>query len=210
MRQETVAGLNSLKEQRMFIDRLTETIAWCRDAGLPSQPQESLRTCKVELDDLSSQNHQVFRVSLARKSRLWAAGKRDLPPVADLCGGRLLAYFPDDNLFCGTAEHETQGFFDVNNIPPYDTWVWMVSRTATFTWEDGVRGETDRNYLVAWIPPDFVELASAGIAVNPEECIQWLDTRDDAFVRSLRRIGLVERGLHPSRRLLCRLLRMRG
>ena len=67
----------------------------------------------------------------------------------------------------------------------------MVSRTTTFTWEDGVRGELDGNYLVAWIPPDFVELASAGIAVNPEECIQWLDTRDDAFVRSLRRMGLL-------------------
>jgi hypothetical protein len=191
MTQETVDSLDSPKEQRRFIDRLTETIVWCRDAGLPSQAKESLRTCKVEQDDLTSQSHQVFRVSQARWKRLWAAGKRDLPPVTDLCGGRLLAYFPEDNLFCGTAEHETLGFFDVNNIPPYDTWVWMVRRTSTFTWEDGGSGELDGNYLVAWIPPNFVELASAGIAVNPEECIQWLDTRDDAFVQSLRRMGLL-------------------
>jgi hypothetical protein len=40
----------------------------------------------------------------------------------DLTGGRLLAYFPDNNLACGVAEVESQGFFDTNNIPPYDTW----------------------------------------------------------------------------------------
>jgi hypothetical protein len=47
------------------------------------------------------------------------------------------------------------------------------------------------DYLVAWVPPNFIQLASAGIAVNPEACILWLDTLDDAFVKSLRRIGLL-------------------
>jgi len=49
----------------------------------------------------------------------------------------------------------------------------------------------EANYLVAWVPPDFIELASGGIAVIPEQCIEWLDTRDDAFVRSLRRMGFL-------------------
>jgi hypothetical protein len=26
------------------------------------------------------------------------------------------------------------------------------------------------NYLVAWVPPDFIALASGGVDVNPEGC----------------------------------------
>ena len=125
MTGEMATGLNNIHDQRMFIARLTETISWCGDTGLPSQPGTSLRTCKPAQDDLTSQSNQVFRVCLERwRRRLWACGKRNLSPVADLCGGRFLAYFPDDNLFDGAAEAESQGFFDVDNIPPYDTWVW--------------------------------------------------------------------------------------
>jgi len=43
--------------------------------------------------------------------------KATIPP--DLGGGRLLIYFPNVDLACGTAEQETAGFFDVNNIPPW-------------------------------------------------------------------------------------------
>jgi hypothetical protein len=60
---------------------------------------------------------------LERSRRLRASGRRNLSSITDLCGGRLVAYFPDDNLFDGAAEAESQGFFDVDNIPPYDTWV---------------------------------------------------------------------------------------
>ena len=56
---------------------------------------------------------------------------------------------------------------------------------------DGAKGEMEANYLVAWVPPDFILLASGGVDVNPEGCILWLDTLDDAFVRSLRRLGLL-------------------
>ena len=188
---EMAAGLNHIHDQRIFTAHLTETISWCRDAGLPSQPRTSLRTCESALDDLTSQSHQVFRVCLERSRRLRASGKRNLSPVTDLRGGRLLAYFPDDNLFDGAAETESQGFFDVDNIPPYDTWVWMVRNVRTFAYAEGGRGEMNADYLVAWVPPNFVQLASAGIAVNPEACILWLDTLDDGFVESLRRIGLL-------------------
>jgi hypothetical protein len=191
MTREMATGLNNNHDQRMFIKHLTEAVSWCRDTGLPSQPRTSLRTCKVALDDLTSQSHQVFRVCLERSRRLWASGKQNLSPVADLCGGRLLAYFPDDNLFDGAAEAESQGFFDVNNIPPYDTWVWMVRNVRSSAYADGACGEMDANYLVAWVPPDLIQLANAGVAVNPEACILWLDTLDDEFVRSLRRLGFI-------------------
>ena len=82
--------------------------------------------------------------------------------------------------------------FSMSTIPPYDTWVWMVRNLRTFEYADGAKGEMDANFLVAWVPPDFIPLASAGVEVNPEKCILWLDTMDDEFVRSLRRLKLLE------------------
>jgi hypothetical protein len=70
--------------------------------------------------------------------------------------GRLLLYAPDESLFDGAAQYTSKGFFDVNNIPPWDTWVCFFEK-----------------YLVSWVPPQLVELASQGIDVNPEGCILW-------------------------------------
>lgn len=183
------AGLNNIHDQRRFIERLTEAILWCRDEGSLLRPRDSLRTCRPEHADLTSQDHQVFSVSLERSRRLSPSAKRHLSSVTGLCGGRLLAYFPDDNLSDGMAETMSEGFFDVNNIPPYDTWVWMVRNVRPFEYEDRAQGEIEANYLVSWVPPDFIRLASRGVDANPEGCILWLDTLDDEFVRSVQRLS---------------------
>jgi hypothetical protein len=65
----------------------------------------------------------------------------------------------------------------------------------TFEYEDGAQGEMEANYLVAWVPPDFIRLANQGVDANPEECIVWLDTLDDEFVRSVRRLSFVHDAL---------------
>ena len=67
----------------------------------------------------------------------------------------------------------------------------MVRNVRAFAYADGARGEMEANYLVAWVPPDFIQLASGGVGVNPEACILWLDTLDDEFMRSLRRLGFL-------------------
>jgi hypothetical protein len=72
--------------------------------------------------------------------------------------GRLLLYWPDENLADGAAEYSSNGFFDVNNVPPWDIWVDFSERT-----------------LVSWVPPAFIEAAQMGIDVNPENCIRWAD-----------------------------------
>lgn len=188
-------GLTNTHDQRRFIERLTETILWCRDEGSIRQPRTSLRTCKRDQSDLASQHHQVFSVCLERSRRLSSSGKRHLSSVTGLCGGQLLAYFPGDNLADGVAEVESHGFFDVDNIPPYDTWVWMVRNIRRFEYADHEQGETEANYLVAWVPPDFMPLASRGVDSNPEGCILWLDTLDDEFVQSLRRMSFIRDAL---------------
>lgn len=78
-------------------------------------------------------------------------------------GGRLLLYFPDAELSDGAAETETGGFFDVENVPPWDTWI------ALFRDEDA--DVSFAECLIGWVPQEFVALAGRGIRVNPEECI---------------------------------------
>jgi hypothetical protein len=75
-------------------------------------------------------------------------------------------YFPDEDLTDGAAEVASQGFLDVYNAPPWGTWVGYF--------EDGSAGPRCPCYLLAWVPDALVAVASAGIDVNPEQCIGWL------------------------------------
>jgi len=92
------------------------------------------------------------------------------PQIVDdpLTAGQLLVYFPDAELADGAAEQETAGFFDVNNAPPWDTWVG-------FFHDSSAPDSSCARYLVAWIPDQFISLAQKGIDVNPERCIEWLE-----------------------------------
>ena len=67
----------------------------------------------------------------------------------------------------------TDGFFDTDNIPPWDTWTAHVAE------------HDELDYVLSWIPPRFLDVAESGIDVNPEACIWWLDERDTAFSRAL-------------------------
>jgi hypothetical protein len=102
-----------------------------------------------------------------------AAGRR-LPmslPALEL-PGRLMVYFPHLNLCDGAAEAASAGFFDVDNAPPWDTWV------ACF--HDHCANRDPGPYVIAWVPEPLIAAADAGIAVNPESCIVWLDESDVA------------------------------
>jgi len=87
-------------------------------------------------------------------------------------GGRLLLYEPDRDLAHGIEEEETRGYVDVNNVPPWETWVAYIF-------------EPEANYLLSWVPRQFISLVSAGINVSPEKAFRWLDTEDLLLTRIL-------------------------
>jgi hypothetical protein len=76
----------------------------------------------------------------------------------DLAGGRLLAYEPDENVADGASQHQTKGYFDGDDAPPWDTWVCYVDRS-----------------LISWVPPMFRGLVQEGVSVNCVDCIHWTD-----------------------------------
>jgi len=82
--------------------------------------------------------------------------------------GRLLVYFPDADLCDGAAPAESDDFFDLNNAPPWGTWIGYF--------EDGGTDPSYDAYLLAWVPEPLLAEAAAGVDVNPEICIAWLDT----------------------------------
>jgi hypothetical protein len=140
-----------------FVQRLAETIDWCAPRAASADAKTGLRTPELSPWPLAGGRREVVEsVAHARHNALRWPRPHD---ATGLAGGRLLGYAPDDNLANGAAEASTAGFFDVNNIPPWDTWVGYVH-------------ESERcNYLVAWVPPELRAAASLGIEVNPEECI---------------------------------------
>lgn len=83
-------------------------------------------------------------------------------------------YYPDHDLCDGAAEAESAGFLDMHNAPPWDTWVALIEDSREKV-----------PFLVAWVPPAFIALANAGIEVNPEECVQWLDRSGLALAEAL-------------------------
>jgi len=149
-----------------FWQRVAETIAWCLPRVDQESPRDCLRTPSIRGRTLVGNYHDcVSNVATARRQELSPSRPE---PVRGLAGGRLLIYFPDADLCDGAAECESQGFLDVYNTPPWDTWVAFVSEPVE-------KNISYSEYLVAWVPHAFVGLAAAGILVNPEECIRWLD-----------------------------------
>lgn len=152
----------------ILFSRLADTIAWCNqlltNAAMRSK-ELSPRLLHEGRDDI---------VCSLGSSRHWRVREMHHHPATsfpDLRGGRLMVYFPDGDLSDGAAEQETDGFFDVYNTPPWDTWVSYFNNRRP-----ELHG-CDR-YLLAYIPQQFVQWVDNGIIVNPEECILWLADAD--------------------------------
>jgi len=147
-----------------FKVRLAQTIYWCKRHLQFSLPSSCLRTPELRPRVLEENRRcAVESVSHARELH----GGLEIRKISipdNLDDGRLLVYFPDFDLACGAAELETDGYFDVNNVPPWDTWVTYIQDSHKVDLHD-------TEYLVSWVPPEFVALADKGVHVNPEQCI---------------------------------------
>jgi hypothetical protein len=151
--------------------RLAQTIAWCCANARSDAPMTSVRTPDLMPKLLcSNRDEAISDVGSSRGWRVRTEVPDTVSAIPNLRRGRLLIYFPDDELCDGAAEVESKGFYDTHNTPGWDTWVSYF--------EDDVDRRRRTNYLLAYVPPQLVEFAEIGIAVNPEECIAWLPDCD--------------------------------
>ena len=157
-----------------FWHRLAETVAWSMHRLDARDPRGSLRFGDTRPRVLESDYFSAVRTAVISRSH--HARDLVLPPLGSLERGRLLVYLPDMDLCDGAAEQISLGYFDVNNAPPWDTWIGIFADTGS---------PRSGSYLVSWVPPPFLSLVEKGIEVNPEQCILWLDGADVSLSRLL-------------------------
>ncbi len=161
--------------------RLAETIAWCEPRATLEDTKRCLRS--EQLQPWLMARDRAAMVSLVA---IWRAHKvrGKLRPIArhtDLRGARLLVYFPELNLDDGAAELASHGFLDAQSTPPWDTWIALGHDPA-------LKHLSKDTYLLAWVPPIFVDLVSCGIAMYQEPCIVWLEDANINARDELRRL----------------------
>lgn len=155
-----------------LLERVNDAARWC-DARLHLPfVRESLRTETLRPKLLATGRAEAVERVVARRAS--AAAEEGRPPARD---GRLLVHFPDRSLSDGAAEVETTGFFDVDNVPAWDTWVGYFADLSEANLEE---------YLLAWVPAPLELLVGRGIWANPEGCIRWLEESQTALFHRLR------------------------
>jgi hypothetical protein len=173
---------------------LREAQAWCVSRADLARPKECLRS--EELRPPLLLPSRLETVDAVRRRRKTLLGHRhfssDLAPEVASASGRLIAYNPDFNLACGTSEYETDGYFDVDNTPPWDTWVALL---------DVPNAQHFETSLIAWVPPVFVSLVQAGIKLIAERCVMWLDECPASLQREWNRVVTTD-SEEPQRLLL--------
>ena len=152
-----------------FWERLAKTAAWCHQNADVQDPAGSLRRPEtrprtLEKDYFAAVNY--LSVSIDNRF-LIDKFQPDLPQE-----GRLLLYFPDEELSDGAAEQESDGFFDVHNCPPWDTWVAMIEESS---------GSVETPYLVAYVPSVLIHSVERGLSVLAEDCLGWVEDFDSAI-----------------------------
>jgi hypothetical protein len=169
----------SFKDSVPFGRRLAEAVAWCSRC-IAGDPAHSLRTRELAPSPLEATRADVVLSVLRHRELRLPRKPRAIVSDRQLEGGRLLCYYPDANLADGAAASVSEEFFDDDNIPPWDTWVGLYGS-----------GEPRGNgiYLVSYVPGGLIERATAGMEVNPEQCIVWLGDSDTPLASTLRDQG---------------------
>lgn len=103
-------------------------------------PTRTIEELKTDSDWLEAMSEVASKRNAQNKQNPQAQDHR---VSAD--SGRLLVYFPHQNLACGAAEFSSNGFYDCDNVPPWDLWI---------SFSDGA--------LVSWVPLGLIEAAQMG------------------------------------------------
>ena len=169
-----------------FETSLLETVTWCSPRASLDRPRESLRSSALcppelkpqlagtefEMPELLRSHRELSRVVrdlMERRSKMVSGLTNDLRR-GDLAGGRLVIHSFLDSLADGVPPQETFDFLDYNDAPPWDTWVWYQISEMRPQEEPG-----RRDFLIAWIPPAFVQMVERAIDLSCSVSLEWLD-----------------------------------
>ncbi len=162
--------LRTYEENEAFEACLLQAQAWCAPRANQREPAKCLRSEDLKPVALLGKGPESRRVYANQdlgkvvahlnktRSKLLhrpSTGPRTVP-------GKILVFWPEETVHCGASEASSEGFFDLDDTPPWDTWFWY-----------GPTAQVSPG-IYAWVPEDLVQIAERGIDANPVQCMQWL------------------------------------
>ncbi len=158
-----------LKPSPAVLQALSDTAAWCRcskNAQLRSSELDPTSLLKVRpFDEIGMEAHLMQRRQSyeravqsinSMRSNLSRDASQEIDPANPR--GKLLLYEPLETVDDGASSMSSQGFFDCEDAPAWDTW-FLYSAGSIFS----------------WLPERLIANAQAGIDPNPVDCIHWCD-----------------------------------
>jgi hypothetical protein len=127
-------------------NRLAEVVAYCGSALAASDPISSLRSPALRPDGMLHARHWrtqlpepnwndwMDQIAEIRADNLRARGAYPSTVAGGLEGGRVMLYFPDEQLADGASAEASGGYFDLDNVPPWDTWDVDRRRATARAW----------------------------------------------------------------------------
>ena len=124
--------------------------------------------------DWMSTLHDARRKELG-PDQVHASGDR-----INLAGGRLLVAEPWGSTWTGVGTVETDGVFDINDLPPSGLWVEYIATPKIVSTTPSLHPAyfRDDGYVLCYIPSAFIEMVQSAIDVNCEDCIYWLEDQE--------------------------------
>src|SRR6185369_10616769 len=140
-------GINGKIEIEPVRHLLIETMIWC-DLTSAGPPSTRFRSPELTPNGDLVPNHRSFSLVetvLRRRAELMKENKFPVLSGAKT-DGRLLVFYPGLSLFDGAAELASDGYFNLNNEPPWDTWVYFGDTSPLLEQQDY------RFFLLTWVP----------------------------------------------------------
>ena len=154
-------------------------IKWSNRVADIKNPETCFRKIQIDsdfTDNFRSEYDSQILLSRAREADMGHEVNRYYGPLMrpNLMGGRMLVMRPNDTLSDGLSMQITQGFFDVDNLPPPMLTVALVDCPEFYKSDRDIILQQDF-YILSYIPKSFVPMVHEAINTNPEECILWLE-----------------------------------
>lgn len=201
-REGRIGMSGSFSHRDSLRSRLVEAVAWCAPRASALDPAGCLRTealrppasmqpatlwspewsTRDQPEPSEEERAGMVDALAAERGRLLRdRGEAPADIRHGLAGGRLLLSAGlTEGVWDAAPKQHSGGFFDADDLPPWDTWLLYAALEEHI----GPRGKRVRTwYVVSWVPPVLLDLAEAGMAVNPVECIRWAEGDELAIER---------------------------
>lgn len=160
-----------------IIKVIQETATWIEkvnndyEFNLYRTPELSLTQRYCEIPD--SRKADVVNNIVSKRSDLLKNTNVPLIPVEDLHQyGRIMIFDIDDTVVDGAPESVSAGYIDIEDAPPYDTWIatgGMLNEIGFYIEDNTIKDVV----VVAWIPKDQYFYADLGVQVACVDNLWW-------------------------------------